>query len=139
MPSSQIPTEAMPERGRVTAFGQVVSEAEHWIEDGIHVLRSSEFDLIAGDPDFIITLNIFGEKTEDLFWYLSERDSLTDNENETFLLLAPRFMGIFQELERREAARHKRVLSINWPRRSTQTRDWLPESTRKTSSQPSLA
>lgn len=135
--TSEALTEATPERGQVTAFGLLLSEAEHWIEDGIHVVRSSEFDLIAGDQDFMVAVNSLGEKTEDLFWYLGEQESLTENENETFLLLAPRFMGIFQELERRETARRK-TFSVNF-RRRTQIRDWLPESTHNTSSQPSLA
>jgi hypothetical protein len=89
---NQALTEAAPERGNVAVFGLPVSNAEHWLEDGVHVLRSTEFDVIAGDPDFQRALEIFCEKAEDLWSYLSTLETISDNENEVFLQLAPRFM-----------------------------------------------
>lgn len=130
-------TEEAPERGRVLRYGQLVSEAERWVEDGVQIIRSTEFDVTAGDPDFKAAVMMFGEKAEDLFWYLSEQDSLTDGENETFLTLAPRFMGIFQELERREAARQRWFISFK--SRSDDRRGWETVSTPGHSSQMSLA
>jgi hypothetical protein len=134
------PSEAAPERGRISAFGICLSEAEHWVEDGIHVIRSTEFDLVAGDPDFRRAVEMFGEKAEDLWWFLSELDTITDNENETFLVLAPRFMQVFKELERRESERRRQVISISFARfrsRGDHFRDWQPLSTPETFSQPS--
>lgn len=128
-------TEESPEYGFVTALDIVISAAEHWIEDGVHVLRSTEFDVTAGDPDFRTAIEVFGQKTEDLWAYLGELDGLTENENETFLVLAPRFREVLQELERREQVRRRKIVSVTLRRRRDHLRDWQP-STRRTSSKP---
>jgi hypothetical protein len=45
------PTEEAPELGRVVAAGVTVSEGLHWVEDGVHIIRSSEFDLMGQGDD----------------------------------------------------------------------------------------
>jgi hypothetical protein len=133
-------TEASPEYGCVVAFDTIVSFAEHWEEDGVHVLRSLDFDVIAGDPDFDRAVDQFVEKAEDLWSYLSGLETITENENETFLTLAPRFLEIYKELERREARRRERVVSIDFSRLRQrgehQLRNWRP-SIPSPASQPS--
>ena len=120
------PTEENPDRGRVAAVGGVVlSDAEHWVEDGVHVIRSTEFPVIAGADDFDGAVDQFGEKLEDLWLYLSEIETLTDNENELFLALAPRFRDIYRELERREAERQRRIIILNLRRRGAHLRNWV--------------
>jgi hypothetical protein len=127
------PTETSPELGAVGFLDTVIGAAEHWEEDGVHVIRGLEFDVIAGDPDFQAAVDQFVEKTQDLWSYLSGLEHLTDNENETFLLLAPRFLKIYKELERREAQRRQKLVSINlhrWRQRGEQhLRNWQPRST----------
>jgi hypothetical protein len=127
------PTEAAPNYGGVRVYGLPVGAAEHWMEDDVHVIRGLEFDVIAGDPDFQTAVEKFGEKAEDLWSYLSNQEHLTENENETFLVLAPRFLAIYKELERREAERSQRVLSITFPRfrqrGERHLRNWQPHST----------
>ena len=107
-------TEGAPDPGCAVSFGILVSEGEHWVEEGVHVIRSTEFDVIAGDPDFDRALDQFVDKHEDLWGYLSGLEELTDNENETFLKLAPRFLAIHRELERREEERRKRRISVSF-------------------------
>lgn len=123
-------TEAKPEYGCVEVFDKLVSFAEHWEENGIHVIRSLDFDVTAGDADFHRAIDQFVEKAEDLWSYLSGLESISDNENEMFLKLAPRFLEIYKELERREARRRERVISINLGRlrqRGEQSlRNWRP-------------
>jgi hypothetical protein len=123
-------TEAAPEYGRVVAFDTIVSFAEHWEEDGIHVLRSLDFDVIAGDADFQKAIDQFVEKAEDLWSFLSKLEIISDNENEMFLKLAPRFLEIYKELERREASRRERVVSVNFGRLRQRgehhLRNWRP-------------
>ena len=136
-------TEDAPEYGCVLAFDTIVSYAEHWEEDGIHVLRSLDFDVIAGDGEFQRALDQFVEKAEDLWSYLSSLEVISDNENEMFLKLAPRFLGIYKELERREASRRERVVSIDFGRlrqrgQQHQLRKWRP-SIPASVSQPSHA
>lgn len=123
-------TEAAPEYGRVVTFDTTVSFAEHWEEDGVHVVRSLDFDVIAGDPDFSRAIDQFVEKAEDLWIYLSGLEVISDNENEMFLKLAPRFLDIYKELERREASRRERMISISFgrlrQRGEHQLRNWRP-------------
>ena len=141
------PTETSPEYGVVTALDKPISLAEHWIEDDVHVIRSMEFDVIAGHGDFQLAVDQFAEKAEDLWIYLSKQEGITDNENETFLLLADRFLEIYKELERREmrrleAEQHQRLVSINLNRqrqRGEHFRNWQPRSTPSLVSQPSAA
>ncbi len=134
-------TEATPEYGCVRYLGHPVSDAAHWEEDGVHVLRSLDFDVTAGDPDFDRAIDQFVEKAEDLWIYLSELETITENENETFLKLAPRFLAIYRELERREASRRRRVISINFSRFRQRgehpLRNWRPSSIPASASQPS--
>jgi hypothetical protein len=131
--------EASPEYGCVMAFDTIVSFAEHWEEDGIHVLRSLDFDVVAGDSDFQRAVDQFVEKAEDLWSYLSGLETISDNENEMFLKMAPRFLKIYKELERREASRRKRIVSINFGRLRQRDehslRNWRP-STPASASQP---
>ncbi len=134
-------SEAAPEYGCVVAFDTIVSFAEHWQEDGIHVLRSLDFDVIAGDADLQKAIDQFVEKAEDLWSYLSNLEIISDNENEMFLKLAPRFLEIYKELERREARRRERVVSINVrlrQRGENHLRNWRP-SIPASVSQPSHA
>jgi hypothetical protein len=123
-------TEASPEYGRISVFDITVSFAEHWVEDGIHVLRSTDFDLIAGDADFQKAVDQFVEKAEDLWSYLSNLETISDNENEMFLEMAPRFLKIYKELERRESTRRESVISINFGRLRQRgdhsLRNWRP-------------
>lgn len=143
----QIPTEQSPEYGVVVIADKPISLAEHWVEGNVHVLRSLEFDVIAGSEDFQQAVDQFAEKAEDLWGYLSRQDGISGNENETFVLLAARFLDIYKELERREQARleeerHQRLVSIHLNRqrqRGEHLRNWRPRSTPSLVSQPSAA
>jgi hypothetical protein len=130
--------------GRACWFDILISEGERWIEDGVNVIRSTEFDVVAGDPDFDKALAQFFGKLEDLWVYLSGVEELSDNENETFLALAPRFLEVYKELERREEERRKRLVSITFGglrrlQRGTPLRAWHPSSQPLSSSPPSVA
>lgn len=115
-----------------------MSRAEYWVEDGMHVIRSLDFDVIAGDPDFSRALKQFGEKAQSLWEYLSGLESISDHENETFVVLARRFTDLFRELERREEERRRKLISINFRRRRGE-HNWQPVSTPGPFSQPSPA
>lgn len=124
-------------------FETIVSFAEHWEEDGVHVLRSLDFDVTAGDADFNKAIDQFVEKAEDLWSYLSGLETISENENEMFLKMAPRFLEIYKELERRESNRRERWISINFgrirQRGEHSLRNWRPSSTPASVSQPSHA
>ncbi|MGB7589471.1 MAG: hypothetical protein WBM00_12275 [Solirubrobacterales bacterium] len=114
--NAEPPTEASPEYGCVVAFDTNVSFAEHWEEDGIHILRSLDFDVTSGDTDFQKAVDQFVEKAEDLWSYLSGLETTGANENEMFLIMAPRFLEIYRKLERRETKWRESVVSINFGR-----------------------
>jgi hypothetical protein len=131
------PTEEAPEEGCIAIVEVPSFLAEHWVEDGVHVVRSPEFDIIAGDEDFERAVDQFAEKAEELWGYLSELEGPTENEQETLVALASRFHRIYRELERREEKRRRRLISVAFPRRG-HVRDWRPSTPRR-SSQPSPA
>jgi hypothetical protein len=122
-------------------FDKIVSFAERWEEDGIHVLRSLDFDVTAGEANFQKAVDQFVEKAEDLWSYLSGLETISDNENEMFLKMAPRFLEIYKELERREKKRRESVISINFARLRQRgehsLRNWRP-SKPNSASRPSL-
>lgn len=101
------PTEACPERGEVSLFeGVATFPAEHWLEeDGTHVLRSLEFDVIAGGATLEEAMAAFHDKARDLWVHLGELEEVTEGENELFVAVARRWHAVFAELQRREAER----------------------------------
>lgn len=45
------PTAERPESGTIGSAGVPLFTVEHWLEDGDHVFRSTEFDMTIGAPD----------------------------------------------------------------------------------------
>ncbi|HEV3094970.1 MAG TPA: hypothetical protein VGY30_10705 [Solirubrobacteraceae bacterium] len=134
------PTEEHPERGYISIMGIAVFQVEHWIDAGEHIFRSSEFDLIAADPDLKRAVDRFVENAEDLWSFIAGQDEPSENELELASLLGSRFQPILHELERREQEREHRLISISFARRRRQLRSWHPSSTTPSnSSQLSLA
>jgi hypothetical protein len=123
--ATTMPTEESPEVGVIVYADEPIFEAEHWIEDGEHVLRSTEFELVAGDSSLTAAVNRFVEDAEDLWGHLEETRDLTANELELVSLLAKRFRKILQvveEIERRELERRIRISLRPRPLRS-----WHPQ------------
>lgn len=52
--------------------GAMLSGAAYWFEDGLHVFRSTEYDVIAADEDKDTAARIFVEKSEDYGKFLAE-------------------------------------------------------------------
>jgi len=74
-PGAQLPpTEHAPDVG-VVGWGDVVlSDAEHYIDpDGVHVIRSLEFDVNAYDEDFETAVEMFVDNAEHYCSYLAYR------------------------------------------------------------------
>jgi hypothetical protein len=63
--------------------GVTVSEGLHWLEDGVHVIRSSEYDLMGQGDDLHEAVRDFVGQAFDLFAYLTaeiEQRDATDHE-----------------------------------------------------------
>jgi hypothetical protein len=143
----QAPTEAEPEIGAaMMCVGDheiVLSEGARWIEpDGEHVIRSLEFDVIAGAPTFSDALSKFIDNIWDFVAYLAELEDLAENEMEMFHRLAPRLIRVSRELERVESRRKRPLVSVNLRRRRRSRKDvrgWHPSSRQRGSRLPSHA
>ena len=114
------PTVEHPEQGVIGSAGVPLFPVEHWVEDGEHVFHSSEFDLVVGDADFDAAIEKFIEGADDLWGFLEEQKNLTEGEIELVSLIASRFRALLQELERRERARRRPLITIRLPRRGVE-------------------
>jgi hypothetical protein len=87
-----------PEYGVVCLHGVPIAKAAHWIEDGDHVLRGLEFDLIVGAPSLEEAVVKFLESAEDFADHLSElgEERVTHDEVETVLALYHRFTDAYK-------------------------------------------
>ena len=138
------PTEETPERGVLTMFDVDLSEADYFVADGDHVIRSREFDVIAGGASFAEALDAFGAKLLDFAIYLGDLEHLAENEESMFHILAPRVMRITRAFERYEEEQKRRRLhlfglSIGRLRSEEDRPEWHQSSRHGGSSVPSLA
>jgi hypothetical protein len=129
------PTEAQPEFGAISVGIGVggetfsISEVEHWVEDGLHMFRSVEFDCFAQHEDEWGAVEAFIQNAEDLFRFLDDlvdAGRATADEVRTLAKLSRRFYEIYNaqrtEILRRKVRlllRPRDVHSVTWQRRRT--------------------
>jgi hypothetical protein len=132
-----------PERGEIIVEDVVISEVEHWVEDGLHVFRSTEFDLIAEHEAEFGAVVVFLESAEDLLLHLSDlilEKKATDHEVETAALLLRRFMRMAQASEREREEVDRKLFHVPRVHRHRPRRAWRRiQSTPKNSSPASPA
>jgi len=103
-------TESTPEPGYISSdHGVVLAHAERWFEDGLHVIRSVEFDLLAEDEDEDRVVDVFVDNFWDMGAALADlvrRGEATSHEQDLWLLFSQR---MFEEAEssRRQASRRR--------------------------------
>jgi hypothetical protein len=85
-----------------------ISQVEHWIEDGMHVFRSMEFDCIAMNEHMGKVLEAFIDTAEDVYRFLDDlvdAERATQDEIKTLAMLSRRFYDVYsaqaQALRRR--------------------------------------
>lgn len=118
--------------------GVELSRATRWFEDGLHVIRSTEFDCIAEDPDPDGAVTAFVDNAFDLMLALSDLEQsgeATEGEGETLALLVRRFAHAAWDAERREA---RRQVAMSRMRRRGEPH-WGRHSPAGSSLRPSLA
>jgi hypothetical protein len=121
-----------------------LTEADYFVDNGDHVVRSREFDVIAGGASFEEALRAFSNKLLDFAIYLGELEQRAENEETMFHVLAPRVMRITRAFERyeeqqRRRRRHVFGLSIGRLRTEEDRPEWHQSSRHGGSSVPSLA
>jgi hypothetical protein len=111
---------------RVGALEQRLSDAVAWREDGLYVIRSTEFDLMAEDEDFAGALDIFTRRVFDYAAMLADLVSsgeATDGELAVFSTVSARVVPLAQALEqetrRLRLPRLRTQRSGHWRRRAT--------------------
>lgn len=111
MASSKLPTRKTPEPGWLLLLDQPITQAEHWVEDGLHYVYSTDFGLTVSDEDFDEVLLKLGEAIEDYLKYLEEipPKELADNERAMLGLIRKRFSQAIEALDRirTELERHR--------------------------------
>jgi hypothetical protein len=139
-PVSEHPTELAPKVGRVAVGDVILSEAEHFIgDDGVHTVRSVEFDVAAHADDFEAAVDMFVVNTEDYCSYLAklaQKKTASPQELETLGLLADRVVAVGRERER-ESQDLVSTLLRKLTRQNSPTAAWLPPTTPMNSSEPS--
>lgn len=141
--SPDLPSEDAPQRGTAMMFHVPLSEADYFVAEGDHVIRSREFEVIVGGESFEDALHRFNSAMLDYAIYLGSLETLVENEEEMFHLLAPRMMRITREFERHEEEQkrsRRRIfgLGISRLRNPEDGPEWRP-SRHGGSSVPSLA
>jgi hypothetical protein len=120
----------------------VLTEAQHWVEDGEHVIVSVEFQVSSSGDSFLeafeqIIDNLF-EETRSLNARIRDNDA-APNELDEALRLAERFTQI-AELEERRLRELEAARIAGRRRRLNRGNRWVsPRSVRRTSGTPSVA
>jgi len=131
------PTEEAPDFGRVVAAGVTLSEGMHWLEEGAHVIRSSEFELIGEGDDLDEAVRSFIGHALDLLAFLTEeieRGEATNHEVRVAGVLGARLAQAYRQVsEDREAQENQRgpFIALSFGRRHKRQRlnAWLSHPT----------
>lgn len=96
--------------GMIGDYRQLLSHADAWHEEGVYIVRSTEFDVMAEHEDFDQALDKFVTWLFDYADRLAElvsAEKATDDEHTTFTTLSARLLPLAHEAERhREDQRH---------------------------------
>jgi hypothetical protein len=136
-PDLTAPTEEAPELGHVVAAGVNISEGLHWLEDGVHVIRSSEFDLMGQGDDLDEAVDSFVGQALDLLWYFNEeieRGEATDHEIRLAGVLGGRLAQAYRHVSEERAGEEKQrepFITLSFGRRHKRQRlnAWLSHPT----------
>jgi hypothetical protein len=114
MSNAPVPTatsESDADAGCVVVENVPISQAEAWLEDGVYVIRSTEFDLLAEDEDFDEALSLFIDRAADYATALSELISsheATEDEERLAGILSRRLIAAFMAAEERSRQEQRR-------------------------------
>lgn len=119
----------------VSAHGEEcgLSDAAAWIDDGVFIIRSTEFDVMAEDEDFKEALNLFANRIFDYAGMLGElvsENRATPAERETLADLSSRVIPWMTAVERASNRLHFRLPRL----RNTRTGHWQHRATRASDS-----
>lgn len=131
-------TEQTAEAGCILSpQGVLLAVAERWFEDGLHVIRSTELDLIAEDPNPKAVVDVFVDNLLDYLGGLAELgDEVTEHEKQIGAIFAPR---LFEAARQSEIANRRPRVQVRLRQREQRTGHWRRQTRRASSKTPSLA
>lgn len=97
------------DEGTIGMAGVVLSRVIYWVEDGVHVLRSTEFDISASDEDHQAAVEKFVANAEDLAYFYRDLDDPTVEELETALEILTRIHRAYTSQKKRDAIRRAQI------------------------------
>lgn len=104
-----LPTEDSPEEGAVCYAGVSLTAAVWFVEDGYHVIRSTEFPVSASDADFQVAVSKLIDNLEDFADYVfHDKDEATDADGLLAIAIYKRLTEAFRasvEYHRNESFR----------------------------------
>lgn len=137
-----VPTEDAPDHGQIChmRYNVVLCDTVYWVDEGIHVVRAEDFDLLAVGHDRLEAVQRLVEEAYSLFEALGElvdSDEITEAERALFVRIGEPFVEAHRLNEKR-----RRALLIDFPRlrrRGAHMRDWGSGSSLANSKRPSIA
>jgi hypothetical protein len=119
----------------VSAHGEQcgLSDAAAWIDGGVFIIRSTEFDVMAEDEDFKGALDLFANRIFDYADMLGELVSgnrATPAERETFADLSSRVIPWLKAVDQARSRLHFRLPRL----RNTRTGHWQHRATQASGS-----
>jgi hypothetical protein len=137
------PTAEAPEAGVIAiAVGSqriAISQVEHWVEDGLDVFRSSEFDCIAMDVGVDRAVKAFIDSAEDVYRFLDDlvdAERATPDEVKTLAMLSRRFYDVYSAFSAQAQASRRRKLGALMRSRDLHGLTWQRQTTHRSSSPP---
>lgn len=95
-----------PEYGVIGMEGLPLSTVAYWQEDGMHVFRSTEYDVVAADADKQAAILAFVQQSEDYASFLASFAERTVDDLTISTMILRRLLDIY---ERAEAHRRRRL------------------------------
>lgn len=108
--STPVPTADSPAFAEIGANGVVLSKVAYWHEDGDHVIRSTEFDVIAGHADLDEAIRRFVVNTLGYAALLAQSEDRTEDDLATVLLIYQRAADFMREIEENQRPLRRRRL-----------------------------
>jgi hypothetical protein len=144
--TSSPPTEDRPERGVIGRGDVELSKAEHFVdEDGVHIIRSLEFEVSAIADDVDSAVSVFIDNADDYCSYLAglaRSGKAVPHELETLGLLTQRLLALHEHEREREGESDSLFAALLQPIRKALAIGppapfWRPQTTQETSAKPS--
>jgi hypothetical protein len=99
------PTPEHPEFGVIGMEGFALSNVAYWQEGGLHVFRSTEYDVIVADENKQVAIAAFAEQSEDYAGFLAEFADRTMEDLTISTTILRRLVDIYESAQAQRSGR----------------------------------